>query len=79
MRSIGLHMRALMCGLSSLLLDQRYIVGSKYIVREREDLKMFIKWVVDSFVKEYHIAIPKSAEAFLIPGELYFVLVCTPN
>ena len=34
-----------------------------------EDLKSLLKQVMKSYIKEYHIIVPESAEAFIVPGE----------
>ena len=34
------------------------------------DLKALLTQVIKSFVKEYHIVVPESAEAFIVPGTL---------
>ena len=33
-----------------------------------EDLRQVIKNTLESYIKEYHIGVPQSAEAFIIPG-----------
>ncbi|KZT43218.1 hypothetical protein SISSUDRAFT_1116585 [Sistotremastrum suecicum HHB10207 ss-3] len=45
-----------------------------------DQLRIFMKWVVETYVKEYHLPVKESAEAFIVPdpfgildpGEIYF-------